>query len=156
MTINPSMILGPSLGSAPTSESFTTIRMMIDGTARLGAPRVGISVVDVREVAQAHIAAAFLPEAHGRYITSAEDTDIFALTSTLLPRFGRSLPLPRRALPRPVVVAMAPRLGQTRTYIRRNVGYTVRSDASRSRLELGTRYRPAQASLEEMVEQMLP
>ena len=155
VTINPSMILGPSLGSAPTSESFTTIRMMIDGTARLGAPRVGISVVDVREVAQAHIAAAFLPEAHGRYIASAEDTDIFALTSTLLPRFGRSLPLPRRALPRPVVVAMAPRLGQTRTYIRRNVGYTVRSDASRSRRELGIRYRPVQASLEEMVEQML-
>ena len=156
VTINPSMILGPSLGSAPTSDSFSTIRMMIDGTARLGAPRVGISVVDVREVAQAHIAAAFLPEAHGRYIASAEDTDIFALTSTLLPRFGRSLPLPRRALPRPVVVAMAPRLGQTRTYIRRNVGYTVRSDASRSRLELGTRYRPVQASMEEMVEQMLP
>ena len=51
---------------------------------------------------------------------------------------------------------MAPRLGQTRTYIRRNVGYVVRADASRSRLELGTRYRPVQASLEEMVEQMLP
>lgn len=61
VTVNPSMILGPSLSSAPTSDSFSTIRMMIDGTARLGAPRVGISVVDVREVAQAHIAAAFLP-----------------------------------------------------------------------------------------------
>jgi len=134
----------------------STIRMMIDGTARLGAPRVGISVVDVREVAQAHIAAAFLPEAHGRYIASAEDTDIFALTSTLLPRFGGSLPLPRRALPRPVVLAMASRLGQTRTYLRRNVGYTVRADATRSRRELGTRYRPAQASMEDMVEQMLP
>lgn len=155
VTINPSMILGPSLNSAPTSDSFSTIRMLIDGTTRLGAPRVGISVVDVREVAQAHIAAAFLSEAHGRYITSAEDTDIFALTSTLLPRFGGSLPLPRRAAPRPVVIALAPALGQTRAYIRRNVGHAVRVDASRSRLELGTRYRPAQASMEEMVEQML-
>lgn len=155
VTINPSMILGPSLNSAPTSDSFSTIRMLIDGATRLGAPRVGISVVDVREVAQAHIAAAFLTEAHGRYITSAEDTDVFALTSTLLPRFGGSLPLPRRAAPRPVVIALAPALGQTRTYIRRNVGHAVRVDASRSRLELGTRYRPAQASMEEMVEQML-
>ncbi len=155
VTINPSMILGPSLNSAPTSDSFSTIRMLIDGTTRLGAPRVGISVVDVREVAQAHIAAAFLTEAHGRYITSAEDTDVFALTSTLLPRFGGSLPLPRRAAPRPVVIALAPALGQTRAYIRRNVGHAVRVDASRSRLELGTRYRPAQASMEEMVEQML-
>jgi len=155
VTINPSMILGPSLNSAPTSDSFSTIRMLIDGTTRLGAPRVGISVVDVREVAQAHIAAAFLSEAHGRYITSAEDTDVFALTSTLLPRFGGSLPLPRRAAPRPVVIALAPALGQTRAYIRRNVGHAVRVDASRSRLELGTRYRPAQTSMEEMVEQML-
>ena len=155
VTINPSMILGPSLNSAPTSDSFSTIRMLIDGTTRLGAPRVGISVVDVREVAQAHIAAAFLSEAHGRYITSAEDTDVFALTSTLLPRFGGSLPLPRRAAPRPVVIALAPALGQTRAYIRRNVGHAVRVDASRSRLELGTRYRPAQASMEEMVEQMI-
>lgn len=155
VTINPTMILGPSLSDTPTSESFSIIRMMIDGTARLGAPRVGVSVVDVREVAQAHIAAAFLPKAHGRYIVSAEDTDIVALTGTLLPRFGRSLPLPRRALPLPVVLAMAPRLGQTRAFVRRNVGYTVRSDASRSRRELGTRYRPVQASMEEMVVQML-
>lgn len=155
VVINPAMILGPSLGSAPTSDSFSTIRMLIDGTARLGAPRIGVSVVDVREVAQAHIAAAFLPDAQGRYITSAEDTDIVALIRTLLPRFGGSLPLPRHALPRPLVVAMASRLGQTRAYMRRNTGYMIRSDASRSRLELGIRYRPAQASLEEMVEQII-
>ena len=36
VTINPSMILGPSLNSAPTSDSFSTIRMLIDGTTRLG------------------------------------------------------------------------------------------------------------------------
>ena len=155
VTINPAMIVGPALGSTPTSESFNTVRMMIDGTARLGAPRLGISVVDVREVAQAHIAAAFLPEAHGRYIASAQDTDLLALAGTLLPRFGRMLPLPRRALPRPVMLAMAPRLGVTRGYVRRNVGYTVRCDASRSRHELGTRYRPVQASMEDMVAQML-
>ncbi|VEI17929.1 NAD-dependent epimerase/dehydratase family protein [Actinomyces viscosus] len=38
VTINPAMIVGPALGSTPTSESFNTVRMMIDGTARLGAP----------------------------------------------------------------------------------------------------------------------
>ena len=42
----------------------------------------------------------------------------------------------------------------TRAYARRNVGFAVRSDAARSRAELGIRYRPIQASLEEMVEQM--
>ena len=139
VAINPAMIVGPALGSAPTSESFSTARMLIDGTARLGAPRLGISAVDVRKVAQAHIAAVFLPEARGRYIVSAEDTDLLALAGRLLPRFGRSFPLPRRPLPGPVLLAMAPRVGLTRAYVRRNVGYTVRADASRSRHELGTR-----------------
>ena len=44
----------------------------------------------------------------------------------------------------------------TREYVRRNVGCPVRCDATRSRTELGVRYRPAQKSLEAMVEQMLP
>ena len=44
----------------------------------------------------------------------------------------------------------------TREYVRRNVGFPVRCDATRSRTELGVRYRPAQKSLEAMVEQMLP
>ena len=62
----------------------------------------------------------------------------------------------RRALPRPLLLALAPRIGMTREYVRRNVGFPVRCDATRSRTELGVRYRPAQKSLEAMVEQMLP
>ena len=154
VVINPAFILGPALGPAPTSESFTVVRMLIDGTTRMGAPRVGLSAVDVREVAGAHIAAAFTPKAHGRYILSAEDTDIVSLGRRLLPRYGRALPLPRRAAPKALLLALAPRLGMTRAYVKRNVGFAVRSDAARSRAELGIRYRPIQASLEEMVEQM--
>ena len=55
---------------------------------------------------------------------------------------------------RALLLALAPRLGMTRAYVKRNVGFAVRSDAARSRAELGIRYRPIQASLEEMVEQM--
>lgn len=156
VSINPALVLGPALGEAPTSESLTIVRMLIDGTSRLGAPRVGVSVVDVREVARAHIAAAFLEEAHGRYVVSAEDTDILSLSGRLVPRYGQRLRLPRRALPRPLLLALAPRIGMTREYVRRNVGFPVRCDATRSRTELGVRYRPAQESLEAMVEQMLP
>ena len=156
VSINPALVLGPALGDAPTSESLTIVRMLIDGTSRLGAPRVGLSVVDVREAARAHIAAAFLEEAHGHYVVSAEDTDILSLSGRLVPRYGQRLRLPRRALPRPLLLALAPRIGMTREYVRRNVGFPVRCDATRSRTELGVRYRPAQKSLEAMVEQMLP
>ncbi|CAM2893718.1 NAD-dependent epimerase/dehydratase family protein [Actinomyces slackii] len=154
VTIHPSLILGPALGPAPASDSFTIMEMLLDGTMRSGAPRIGLAVVDVREVAQAHLAAAFLPQAHGRYIVSAQDTDSLGLADMLRPRYGGRLPLPRRAVPRPIIMALAPRLGLTRDYVRRNVGYPLRADASRSR-ELGLRYRPVQESLESMVEQML-
>ncbi len=87
---------------------------------------------------------------------SAEDTDIVSLAGRLVPRYGHRLRLPRRALPRPLLLALAPRIGMTREYVRRNVGFPVRCDATRSRTELGVRYRPAQKSLEAMVEQMLP
>ena len=87
---------------------------------------------------------------------SAEDTDIVSLAGRLVPRYGHRLRLPRRALPRPLLLALAPRIGMTREYVRRNVGFPVRCDATRSRTELGVRYRPAQGSLEAMVEQMLP
>lgn len=128
--------------------------MLVDGTTRAGAPRVPLAVVDVREVAQAHLAAAFLPQAHGRYIVSAQDTDVLGLAAMLAPRYGARLPLLRRAVPRPLLMALAPRLGLTREYVRRNVGHTLRVDASRSR-ELGLRYRPVQQSLEAMVARML-
>ncbi len=53
------------------------------------------------------------------------------------------------------MLALAPRLGLTRRYVRRNVGYALRVDASRSRRELGIRYRPVQESMEAMAAQIL-
>lgn len=155
VTIHPSFILGPALNAAPTSDSFGIVGRILAGELRAGAPDIGISAVDVREVAQAHIAAAFLPRAHGRYIVSAQDTDLLGLAHCLRPRFGRGLRLPRRYAPRGLVLALAPRLGLTRRYVRRNVGCALRVDASRSRRELGIRYRPVQESMEAMAAQIL-
>lgn len=155
ITIHPSFILGPALNAAPTSESFSIVRRILDGELGLGAPDIRLSAVDVREAAQAHIAAAFLPGARGRYIVSAEDTDILSLARCLRPRFGRALRLPRRTLPGPLLLALAPRIGLTRHYVRRNAGRAFRVDAARSRRELGIRYRPVQESMEAMAAQIL-
>lgn len=154
-TIHPSFILGPALNASPTSDSFSIVQMILEGALGAGAPDIRLSAVDVREVAQAHIAAAFLPGAHGRYIVSAEDTDILSLARSLRPRFGRALRLPSRPLPGPLLLALAPRIGLTRRYVRRNAGCDYRVDAARSRRELGIRYRPVQESMEVMAAQML-
>ncbi|NBE50424.1 NAD-dependent epimerase/dehydratase family protein [Streptomyces boluensis] len=155
VTVNPGFVIGPALNSSPTSESYTVARQLASGQLRFGAPRVALAVVDVREVAYAHVAAAFLPEAEGRHLVVAEATDIVDLGRRLLPAYGASYPLPRRGVPKALAVAFAPAAGVERGYLRRNVGFALRSDTSKSRQKLGVRYRPAQESMEDMFAQLI-
>lgn len=154
VTINPGLVIGPALNPDPTSESFTIARQMADGRTRFAAPRVALAVVDVREVAYAHVAAAFLPDAQGRNLLVSESTDLVDLGRRLLPSFG-SYPVPRRGLPKPLAVAIAPAAGLERGYLRRNIGFALRGDTTKSRKVLGVRYRPAQQSMEEMFGQLV-
>ncbi|MET7507055.1 NAD-dependent epimerase/dehydratase family protein [Streptomyces albidoflavus] len=154
VTVNPGLVIGPALNADPTSESFTIARQMISGEARFGAPRIALAVVDVREVAYAHLAAAFLPEAEGRHLVVAESTDVVDLARRLLPAYGKRYPLPRRGVPKPLAVALAPAIGLERGYLRRNIGFPLRGDTTKSRRMLGVRYRPAQRSMEDMLQQL--
>ena len=75
VTINPSLVIGPGINPYTTSESFKIIKQFGDGSAKAGAPFIGFGVVDVRDLAEAHFKAAFIPEAKGRYIISGHNTD---------------------------------------------------------------------------------
>jgi dihydroflavonol-4-reductase len=155
VVVNPALVVGPALGRQPTSDSFAIVKQLGDGTMRMGGPRAGLGVVDVRDVAQAHLAAAFLPDASGRNIVCGHETTILELGQTLRPRFGDRLPLPNRAIPKWLLWLVAPAAGQTRRFVARNVGYPWRADTSKSRRELGMTYRPMKETIEEMVQQML-
>lgn len=155
VTINPALVIGPSMNASPSSESFRIVRQMADGSMRWGAPRISVAVVDVREVAYAHIAAAFLPDADGRHLVAAESTDMVELGRRLLPRFGARVPLPKRPIPKRLAVAVAPAVGLERGYLKRNVDIPIGIDTAKSREQLGLRYRPAQQSLEDMFAQVV-
>ncbi len=155
VAINPSLVIGPSSGPSPSSDSFAIVTQLGDGTMRMGAPRLGMGVVDVRDVAQAHLAAAFLPDASGRNIVSGHETTVLELGQALRERFGDRLPLPNRAIPKGLLWLVAPAVGQSRRFVSRNVGYPWRADTSKSRRELGMTYRPMKVTIEDMVEQML-
>ena len=114
-----------------------------------------MGIVDVRDVARAHLAAAFLADASGRNIVSGHETTILEVGQALRERFGDRLPLPNRAIPKSLLWLVAPAVGQSRRFVARNVGYPWRADTSKSRRELGMTYRPMKDSIEEMVEQML-
>ena len=60
-----------------------------------------MGVVDVRDVAEAHFQAGFTPEAKGRYITSAHNTNVLEMTQALLLKYGDILyPIPKKTLPK--------------------------------------------------------
>lgn len=157
VTINPSFVVGPAINPHASSESFSILGQMGDGSAKPGVPWVGTGVVDVRDVAEAHLRAAFLPEARGRYIVSGHNTDIPAMAAVLRPRFGKDYPVPKRTLPKAAVWLFGPLVNKTltRKFVSRNVNLPWRADNRRSREELGIEYRPMAESLTEMFQQML-
>ena len=156
VVINPSLVIGPALNAAPTAESFSIIKMLADGTTRFGAPRLGMGVVDVRDVAAAHIEAARRPQAHGRHITSGHNTDLLALGKALQNRYGKDYPLPTRPMPKTLLWLVGPYIaGMPRRFIADNVDVEFNADNTKSREELGMSYRPLSESMNDMFAQMI-
>ncbi len=155
VVINPCFVLGPAIGGQPSSESFNLMRKAGSGEFRTGAPRFGMGVVDVREVAKAHIAAAYLPNAEGRYITCGHASDLLALLQLLQDRFGADYPLPRRSIPKWLTWLIAPRLGLSRKTVARSVDVPWRADNSKSIRDLGMTYRSLRETMEDMFQQMI-
>lgn len=152
VTINPSFVLGPPLNvKANTSESFTILKQMGDGTFKTGAPKMGIGMVDVRDVADAHYKAGFLPEAKGRYITSAHSTNFYEMGMALQPKFGKFYPIPKKALPKWLLMLIGPMANKlfSRKFIKNNVNVEFKADNSKIKKELGIQFRPMQITMEE-------
>jgi dihydroflavonol-4-reductase len=94
VTINPSVVLGPNL-AADHSASVEIVRKLLAREVP-GLPRLGWSMVDVRDVAAAHIAALTAPAAPGRrYICSNEFqwmADVARILAKHLAGSGRRVP----------------------------------------------------------------
>jgi nucleoside-diphosphate-sugar epimerase len=155
VTIHPGLVLGPALTSASDSASLSTMKQFTDGTLLTGAPALTMGVVDVRDVADAHLRAGFTPEAHGRYIANADSLTLLEIGQILRRRYGQFYPFPRTTAPKFVVKAIAPLAGLTRKFVDLNVGYPLEFDNSRSRNELGLKYRPVDQTITEHFQQML-
>jgi len=156
VVINPSFILGPGLSPDGTSESFNFVRQLGNGRMKAGIPDIGCGAVDVRDVAEAHLRAAYLPRAKGRHIVSGHNTSLLEIAKALLPKYG-AYPVPHRTLPKWLLWLVAPLADKntTRKFIARNVGYGWKADNSKSRLELGMSYRPLTVTVQDMFQQII-
>ena len=152
VTVNMCLVLGPDLNPhRTTTESMNILKMLGDGQMKMGAPKIGVGIVDVRDVAEAHYRAGFTPEAKGRYITSAHETDFLEMGTVLLPKYGGNYPLPKQALPKWLLMIVGPMTNKllTRKFIRNNVNIPWKADNSKIKKELGMSFRSLKETMED-------
>jgi dihydroflavonol-4-reductase len=104
--VNPGAILGPVLND-DLSYSLQTVQRLLKGAP--GAPKLGFSVVDVRDVADLEIRAMTAPEAGGeRFIAATQFLWMAEIGAVLRERLGeRASKVPTRTLPNVLVRGMA-------------------------------------------------
>jgi len=154
VTINPSFVVGPSLSRRVDATSTDLMLQFVDGRAKNGVPDLRLGIVDVRDVAQAHLLAASLGGANGRHIVSNEVMSFPGIAVQLRAIFGDRYPIPRAALPKLLMYVVGPFIDFPWRFTRRNVGVDLAIDNAKSRSALGLAYRPLAQTLKDCVEQM--
>ncbi len=153
-TINPSLVLGPGFAGATESGSFELISNLMSGRFAMGVPHFPIGTVDVRDVAAAHIAAAF-STASGRFIAHSQTKTLADMARVLLEQ-RPDLPLSARTLPTWLLWLVGPAADPslTRRMIRRNFGHPFDADTSQTRAQLGVAFRDTRGALAAMAQQL--
>ncbi len=150
IAINMSLVLGPALNArAITSESYTILKQFGNGDFRYGIPDIGIGLVDVRDVADAHYLAAINPEAKGRYITSAYNTSFLELAKSLIPKYGADYFIPKKRFPKWILSLFGRMINKNlnKRFVKNNVNIAWRADNSKIKRDLGIAFRPMQDTM---------
>ena len=153
--INPALVFGQSLTPNTQSGSVEVLQQFANGMTLLGVPPMWNGVVDVQDVAEAHLRAAFKPEAHGRYIICSESLSLLEMGQILRENFGNKFPFPRNQLPKAAFKLFGPLAGFSPKFVELNMGYPIYFNAQKSQDELGIQYRPVKESLVEHFQQLL-
>ena len=147
IVICPGMIFGSTQTAASESGSLFLMDELLSGWMFYGVPDLAFLPVDVREVALAHIRAAELPSAKGRYIVAQNKMTSFLEISRTFKAVRKSIWLPNHQLPTSLVKIVGPLFGLTQDWMANHLGIRFTVDNSRSIKELGIVYRPVEETL---------
>ena len=153
--VNPALVLGPSLTAMTKSGSVEVLEQFANGMTLAGVPPMWNGIVDVRDVADAHLQAAFNANAQGRYIISGGTLSLLEMGKILRQHFGPKFPFPRNQLPKAAFKLFGPLAGFSKSFVELNMGYPIYFNASKSQTELGIQYRNIENSLVEHFQQLL-
>jgi len=155
VTINPGMVIGPSLGSALNSSNKILIDMMTGGFP--GIINLNWGFVDVRDVAAAHILAMENPSAKGRYLCANESLTMKDVIDYLNKGVYSHYKLPIIDLTSwfgnklIYLFSYFQKIG-TGSYLRSHIGRTIRFNNSKIKKDLGIKF----ISFEESIKETIP
>lgn len=156
VVVNPSLVFGPGLSDTHTAESFGMIKQFGDGLMKSGCPNLELGIVDVRDLAVAHLKAGYTPSAKGRYIVHGSNTSFLEISEKLRSEFP-NYPLPTRTIPKPIIWLVGPCINKalTRKVVASNIGLPFAADNTKSINELGVTYRPLKETVVDFFQQLI-
>lgn len=155
VTIHPGAIFGPSLSKRVDATSVSMMIQFLNGSFRTGVPKLWLGLVDVRDVAAAHIKTALIPQANKRYIVVAESLRMLEIANLMqLNEIDIPNKLPRKEVSKSLMWLIAPFVGMQRKYVARNVNFPLYFNNQRSKDELGLKYHSTLDTLNDHIRQI--
>ena len=150
VVINPFLVVGPSHTNAINSSNQILVDIIKGQYPAVLALDWGF--VDVRDVADAHIAAMEMPSAEGRYITASANMDMTDLVALMRKCGYGHTKLPKVSLTGGFGTGLMKLVSYTQpqgvgSYLRTHLGRVPRFDHSKSVRDLGLRYRTPETSI---------
>lgn len=155
VTINPGLVLGPSLTKASGSESLAILGDLVKGKLRTGVPDLEMGLVDVRDIAKAHLRAAFTQNTEGRHLLVSESLTMLDMANIIREKYGKSFKLPKSTVPKVLVWLVGPLQGISRKFVALNVGHPLKFDNSKSIRNLQMEYIPVKTTILDHLQQMI-
>lgn len=155
-SIHPGAIFGPSMSQRTDSTSIGMMRAFLDGSFRRGVPELWLGIVDVRDVAEAHVRAALAEEDERRFIVVAQSIRLLEIAELVdTERFGFADGLPRSEAPKWLLWLLGPLAGLGRRYVADNVGFPIAFDSSACRDDLGLALTPPARTVNDHIAQLV-
>jgi nucleoside-diphosphate-sugar epimerase len=155
IVINPPVIFGPALSKRTDSTSFLLLKQVADGTYKLGSAEVWFGVVDVRDVANAHVHAAFTKTCSGRHILASQMATLMDIAKILEESYPKQYSLPKFNSPKWLFWCVAPVFGFQRSFVSKNVGFSFNLDTSYAKKDLAMAFLPLKQSVLDHFKQIL-
>lgn len=154
-TIHPGFVMGPSLSGRKDGASMDFMIKILRGEFEIGAPRLYNGIVDVRDVAEAHVRAIEEEYVDDRFVVAKEVMSIYDMSQVVKHTTEHTAyPIPKRNLPAFFLYLVGPFLGFSWRFLWHNLNHKFTIDGQPVCDQMGLNYRSLEETFRDMVLQI--